>query len=125
MHPDPHDEHLIRLAEDDGMPPIEATWACACGWTGRPSEMTANPSGSRCCPACGASGGLVMDRAAELDWEAAMRHLIRVSGTRARDRTESPADFARWRDATIRPLRQRYRGGERTAELHAAMLGVE
>jgi hypothetical protein len=35
-------------------------WRCACGWGGYPDEMPGNPSGSRVCPNCGGSGGLIM-----------------------------------------------------------------
>ena len=44
----------------DVLPPLfqPATWYCACGWSGLPNQMSPNPSGSNCCPHCGASGGL-------------------------------------------------------------------
>ena len=46
-------------------------WFCACGWNGQPDAMVSNPGGSassRCCPKCGASGGLVMNHRTSIDW---------------------------------------------------------
>lgn len=38
---------------------VEKIWKCACGWSGTKELLTSNPSGSRTCPNCGASGGLI------------------------------------------------------------------
>lgn len=48
---------LKRSALEYGEPKTDAM--CACGWSGLIKDMPANPSGSRVCPACGASGGLI------------------------------------------------------------------
>lgn len=38
----------------------EWTWKCACGWSGKASQMTVS-NDLRTCPQCGASGGLILD----------------------------------------------------------------
>lgn len=38
-----------------------APWRCACGWSGRSSDMVANASDGLCCPKCGGSGGLITE----------------------------------------------------------------
>lgn len=43
-------------------------WFCACGWRGQPKAKTSNPSGSRTCPKCDGSGGLIMKMAPTL-WQ--------------------------------------------------------
>lgn len=50
---------LENVREFETWGPLRALWKCACGWSGEPKDMPANPSGIRVCPRCGGSGGLV------------------------------------------------------------------
>jgi hypothetical protein len=59
----------------------------------------------------------------ELDWEAAVRHIYATELAWLKGGSEIWNITARYK--TTKPLWKRYWAGERTVELHEAMMGVE